>query len=133
MAAALGRLDEGERVLMRVLLALLALTSAIAAGPETDLPSRTDQIRAYVSLLDAHIAVTQMGWLDRSVAEAQYLRLSVRLVELVSLAPVDDLERMTYRGEIRQLESDVATLRNERSRFVAELARLRKLVSPSPK
>jgi len=51
-----------------------------------------------------------LGWLDRSVAEAQSLRLSGRLVELVSLSPVDDLERMTYRGEIRRLEADVASL-----------------------
>lgn len=121
--------------LMKRLILILALLSPVRALPpsEMELPTRADLMRAHISLLDAHIAVVQLGWVDQETGMAEYRRLSRQLIQTFTESPLLSPERDIYRSQIRDLEAELTQYRNVNARLEAELKRLRQYEPPQPK
>lgn len=120
---------------MKRLILILALLSPVRALPpsEMELPTRADLMRAHISLLDAHIAVVQLGWVDQETGMAEYRRLSRQLIQTFTESPLLSPERDIYRSQIRDLEAELTQYRNVNARLEAELKRLRQYEPPQPK
>ena len=121
--------------LMKRLILILALLSPVRALPpsEMELPTRADLMRAHISLLDAHIAVVQLGWVDQETGMAEYRRLSRQLIQTFTESPLLSPERDIYRSQIRDLEAELTQYRNVNARLEAELKRLRQYEPQQPK
>ena len=121
--------------LMKRLILILALLSPVRALPpsEMELPTRADLMRAHISLLDAHIAVVQLGWVDQETGMAEYRRLSRQLIQTFTESPLLSPERDIYRSQIRDLEAELTRYRNVNARLEAEVKRLRQFEPPQPK
>lgn len=118
---------------MKRMLLILALLAPVRALPpsEMELPTRADLMRAHISLLDAHIAVVQLGWVDQETGMAEYRRLSQRLIQTFTESPLLSPERDIYRSQIRELEAELTRFRNVNARLEAEVRRLRQY-EPAP-
>lgn len=121
--------------IMKRLILILALLAPVRALPpsEMELPTRADLMRAHISLLDAHIAVVQLGWVDQETGMAEYRRLSRQLIQTFTESPLLSPERDIYRSQIRNLEAELTQYRNVNARLEAELKRLRQFEPPQPK
>lgn len=121
--------------LMKRLILILALLAPVRALPpsEMELPTRADLMRAHISLLDAHIAVVQLGWVDQETGMAEYRRLSRQLIETFTESPLLSPERDIYRSQIRDLEAELTQYRNVNARLEAEVKRLRQYEPQQPK
>lgn len=120
---------------MKRLILVLALLAPVRALPpsEMELPTRADLMRAHISLLDAHIAVVQLGWVDQETGMAEYRRLSRQLIQTFTESPLLSPERDIYRSQIRDLEAELTQFRNVNARLEAELKRLRQFEPTQPK
>lgn len=121
--------------LMKRLILILALLAPVRALPpsEMELPTRADLMRAHISLLDAHIAVVQLGWVDQETGMAEYRRLSRQLIQTFTESPLLSPERDIYRSQIRDLEAELTQYRNVNARLEAEVKRLRQYEPQQPK
>ena len=121
--------------LMKRLILILALLAPVRALPpsEMELPTRADLMRAHISLLDAHIAVVQLGWVDQETGMAEYRRLSRQLIQTFTESPLLSPERDIYRSQIRDLEAELTQYRNVNARLEAEVKRLRQFEPQQPK
>lgn len=120
---------------MKRLILILSLLAPVRALPpsEMELPTRADLMRAHISLLDAHIAVVQLGWVDQETGMSEYRRLSRQLIQTFTEAPLLSPERDIYRSQIRTLEAELTQYRNVNARLEAEVNRLRQYEPPQPK